>query len=78
MKNYKQYKWIVCDPDLLGGKPTVKGTRISVSQILGCLADEMSAAEIAEDYPGFPIESIPDVLRFAAEKTDRPDPDVAA
>lgn len=65
------YKWIVIDPELLGGQPAVKGTRLSVSHILACLAEGMTADEIAEDYPGFPPESLPEVLRFAAEQLER-------
>jgi uncharacterized protein (DUF433 family) len=37
-KPYKNFRWIVADPDLLGGKPTLRGTRLSVSQILECLS----------------------------------------
>jgi uncharacterized protein (DUF433 family) len=31
----------------------------------------MTAADIATDYPGFPPEAVPEVLRFAAEQLDR-------
>jgi hypothetical protein len=41
---YKNYRWIVTDPDLLGGKLAIRGTRISVSLILKCLANGMSHA----------------------------------
>lgn len=78
MKNYKGYQWIVSDPDLLGGKPTIKGTRISVAQVLACLAEFMTPHEIAEDYPGFPEQAVPEALRFAAERIDKTGPDVAA
>ena len=64
---YPGYRWVVCHPDLLGGRPTVRGTRLSVSQVLECLSAGMTAHEIAEDYPGFPAESVPEVLRFASE-----------
>ena len=63
---YPGYRWVVCHPDLLGGRPTVMGTRISVSQVLECLSIEMTAQEIANDYPGFPAESVSEVLRFAS------------
>lgn len=63
---YGGYEWIVSHPDLLGGQPTVKGTRISVSQVLECLSVGMTAQDIADDYPGFPAESVPEVLRFAS------------
>jgi uncharacterized protein (DUF433 family) len=41
----------------------------------------MSPEEIASDYPGFPPEAVPEVLKFAAQQMDRPlteDPNVAA
>jgi uncharacterized protein (DUF433 family) len=77
----EDFKWIVINSNLLGGKPTVKGTRISVALVLQCLAEGMSPEDIANDYPGFPIESISEVLRFASKQIDKPipeDPNVAA
>ena len=71
IKTVPGYQWIVADPDLLGGQPAVNGTRLSVSHILACLAEGMSAADIARDYPGFPTESVPEILRFAAEQLER-------
>jgi uncharacterized protein (DUF433 family) len=70
------YQWIVKNTDRFGGKPTIRGTRFTVSFILGCLAEGMSYDEIVRDYSEFPKESIAEVLRFASEVTD--DPDVAA
>ena len=67
------YQWIVCHPDLLGGKPTVRGTRLSVSHILACLAEGMTGKEIDQTYGGFPIESVPEILKFASEILDKPD-----
>ncbi len=75
------FQWIVINPNLLGGKPAVRGTRISVALVLQCLAEGMTAEDIKSDYPGFPPESVPEILRFASKQTDRPlpeDPDVAA
>ncbi len=76
-----EFKWIVINPNLLGGKPTVRGTRISVALVLQCLSEGMSAEDIANDYPGFPAEAVPEVLKFASNQTDKPlpeDPNVAA
>ncbi|MGK5090189.1 DUF433 domain-containing protein [Bdellovibrionota bacterium FG-2] len=67
------YQWIVRNPDRFGGKPTIRGTRFTVSFILGCLAEGMSHEEIVHDYSDFPNESISEVLKFAAEVTDKPD-----
>ena len=61
------------NPDRLGGKATVAGTRFSVSFILACLAEGMSYEDIVREYSEFPRESIAEVLRFAAEVTDRRD-----
>ena len=67
IRDYPGYEWIVYHPDLLGGQPTVKGTRISVAHVLECLSIGMTAGHIAEDYKGFPKESVPEVLKFASE-----------
>ena len=79
-KPYRNFQWIVWSPDLLGGKPTIKGTRLSVALILECLASEMTAEEISDEYEGFPKECVSEVLTFAAAQANRPvDPsDVAA
>jgi uncharacterized protein (DUF433 family) len=71
IKTISGYEWIVLDSDLLGGQPTVKGTRLSVAHILACLAEGMNAQDIAKDYPGFPPESLSDVLKFAAKQVER-------
>ncbi len=61
----------MADPDLLGGQPVVKGTRLSVSHILACLAEGMTAEEIAKDYPVFPVAALSEVLKFAAEQVEK-------
>ena len=67
LKAYKDYKWIIIDEQMLWGTPSIRGTRLHVSQILDCLSAGMTAEEIELDYPGFPKESIPEILKFAAE-----------
>jgi uncharacterized protein (DUF433 family) len=58
---------IVSDPDILVGKPTVKGTRISVELILGWLANGWTHEMILESYPQLTRDSILAALAFAAE-----------
>jgi uncharacterized protein (DUF433 family) len=70
---YKNYTWIVADPELLGGRLAVRGTRISVSFLLACLAEGMTADEIEATYGTFPREAIPEVLRIASEAVDKAD-----
>ena len=68
---YKDYRWIVADPQLLGGKLAVRGTRLSVSQILECLASGMSPADIDEAFDhAFPQEALAEVLKVASELTE--------
>lgn len=67
------FRYLVRDPERLGGKPTIKGTRFSVSFILACLADGMSYDDIVREYSEFPRDSLAEVLRFASEVTDRSD-----
>ena len=58
---------IVANPGILGGKPIVEGTRLSVEHILGLLASGMSHDEIISDYPLLTEESIRAVLAYAAK-----------
>jgi uncharacterized protein (DUF433 family) len=67
------FQYLVTNPDLFGGKPTIRGTRFSVSFILACLAEGMSYEDVVREYSEFPRQSLPEVLRFAAEVIDRND-----
>ena len=67
------FHYLVRNPERLGGKPAIKGTRFSVSFLLTCLAEGMSYDDIVREYSDFPRESLAEVLRFAAEVTDRTD-----
>jgi uncharacterized protein (DUF433 family) len=69
---FGEYKWIVRDPDLLGGKLAVRGTRLSVSFVLACLAEGMSVEEIGQTYEPLPREAIAEIMRVAAEVLDSP------
>jgi uncharacterized protein (DUF433 family) len=58
----------VADPQLLGGKLAIRGTRLSVSLVLECLAGGMSLEEIDEAFDrAFPHEALPEVLKVASE-----------
>ena len=70
-KPYKGYQWIVADPQLLGGKLAIRGTRLSVSLILECLASGMSLDDIDAAFDrAFPHRALPEVLKVAAELTN--------
>jgi uncharacterized protein (DUF433 family) len=72
LRPYKNFKWIVSDPAMLGGKPAIRGTRLSVALILACLADDMTVEEIEDSYGPFPREAIPEILKAASELLDSP------
>jgi len=57
---------ITANPNILGGKPIIGGTRISVEFILDLLASEVSEKEILEDYPHLTKKDIHACLRYAA------------
>lgn len=59
-------KWIVADPEHLGGKPRVAGTRISIEFLLETLATGMTIAEIVQEYPSLTEETIKGVLEELA------------
>ena len=58
---------IAIDPQICGGKPCVRGTRIWVSLILDFLAGGMSEAELRKEYPQLVHEDILAALAYGAE-----------
>jgi uncharacterized protein (DUF433 family) len=62
----KSEKWIVADPEHLGGQPRVRETRISVSLLLELLSSGMTISEIASEYPSLSPEAIRGVLEELA------------
>ncbi len=60
---------ITSDPDVLRGKPVIKGTRISVEHVLGLLENGWSEADILESYPHLTPGGIRACLGFAREIT---------
>lgn len=59
-------QWIVSDPEHLGGKPRIRGTRISVEFLLEALATGTPIPEIVEEYPSLTEEAIKGALQELA------------
>lgn len=57
---------IASDPQILGGKPCIKGTRISVEFLLELLASGATRAEIVQRYPQLTEADVEQALRYAA------------
>ena len=61
-------KRITVDPKILRGKPTIRGLRISVEQILKALAAGVPQEDLLKDYPELEPEDIQAVLAYAAAR----------
>ncbi len=69
MSDYRDI--ITVEPGRRGGRPSIRGMRITVSDVLGWLASGMSHAEIIEDFPELTEADIRAVLAFAADRERR-------
>jgi len=66
MTNHSQH--ITLEPGKRGGKPCIRGLRITVQDVLDWLASGRSEAQILDDYPELTAEDIRAVLSYAAER----------
>ena len=58
---------IIVDPNILVGKPVIKGTRLAVDFILDLLAQGWSHEEILRNYPGLTLEDVQACLAYARD-----------
>ncbi len=58
---------ITIDPEVCGGKPCIRGTRIWVSLVLDMLADGMTEAELLDAYPSLAHEDVLAAIAYGAE-----------
>jgi uncharacterized protein (DUF433 family) len=54
-------------PEVLAGKPVIRGTRLSVEFVIGLMADGWSEADILGSYPGITHEDIISCLAYARD-----------
>ena len=59
--------WITTNPDILGGKPCIRGTRISIEHILELLASGATHRDILRAHPQITPEGLEAALRYAAK-----------
>ena len=60
------FERIITRPEVLGGKPCIRGTRISVDFLLDLFASGASRDDILKAYPHLKSEDIKEAMRFAA------------
>jgi len=66
--DYQQY--IVRDPNVCGGAPVIKGTRVTVRTVLASLAEGASVEAIVQDFPTLSPEAVRAVIAFAATSAE--------
>ena len=62
---------ISIDPNVRFGKPCVKGTRLTVGEVLGHLASGLTEAELLAEFPQLTREDVLECLAFASERERR-------
>jgi uncharacterized protein (DUF433 family) len=67
MKNLKR---ITFDPNVMGGKPTIRGLRVTVGMIVGLIAAGHTKEEILKAYPYLEGEDIREALTYAAWRVE--------
>jgi uncharacterized protein (DUF433 family) len=65
-------KRITIDPELCGGRPTIRGMRIRVIDILDLLASGLTPEEITKELPDLELDDIKASLKYASLKFDHP------
>ncbi|NEP47113.1 MAG: DUF433 domain-containing protein [Okeania sp. SIO2H7] len=62
----KQLNRITLDPEVMGGKPCIRGLRVTVGTIIGLMASGHSKADILTAYPYLEEEDLQEALTYAA------------
>ena len=70
MSEKQLLKRITLDPTVMGGKPVIKGTRLTVEHILGLLSKGMPTEAILKEYEGLAPQDIQACLLFAAKSLE--------
>jgi uncharacterized protein (DUF433 family) len=69
----RQFPRITVDAQVMGGKPCVRGMRVTVGMVIGLLASGKSHSEVLSLYPYLEAEDITACLAFAAWRVEEVD-----
>jgi uncharacterized protein (DUF433 family) len=64
---------ITFDPQVMGGKPCIRGMRVTVGTIVGLVASGCTSQEILDDYPYLEEDDIREALAYAAWRAEEVD-----
>ena len=70
MEEKEIFERISSDPDILHGKPCIKGTRIPVYLIVSLIAEGETVENIIKDYPSLTPEDIKAAIHYAAKLSE--------
>ncbi len=65
----KKLRRIILDPKIMGGKPCIRGMRVTVGMIMGLLSSGSTTEDILKAYPYLEQEDIQEALEYAAWRT---------
>jgi uncharacterized protein (DUF433 family) len=65
------FQRISVDPQIMGGVPCIRGTRIPVAMLVRMVADGTTSDELLEEYPQLNTDDVREALRFAAANIDQ-------
>ena len=68
---------ITLNPDVMGGKPCIRGMRVTVGTVVGLMAAGHSVEEVLEAYPYLELEDIREALAYAAWRAEEVEVPVA-
>ena len=66
-----EFKHIISDPETLGGKPIIKGTRISVQLILEWIASGANIKDVVNEFPYLSEEAVKEAVLYASRFLDK-------
>jgi uncharacterized protein (DUF433 family) len=66
METFENFDRITQDPAVMGGKPCIRGMRVTVGMIVGQIGAGVGIEELLSDYPYIETEDIMQALRYAA------------
>jgi uncharacterized protein (DUF433 family) len=73
-----EFERITRDPAVMGGKPCIRGLRVTVGMIVGQISAGRTVDELLADYPSLEREDIAEALRYAAWRVEEREVDLAS
>ncbi len=73
----RQLTRITFNPEVMGGKPCIRGLRVTVGNLVGLVASGYSASEIIKLYPYLEEEDVKEALAYAAWRAEEIDVPIA-